>query len=447
MKKAIVAILVIVFLAAVAFGIWYYFSLTQNGEEIALFDDGSGRRSFLPFGDGGEETREDVDVDEDGVDQEPDFTDDEVFATDRPILRQLSRNPVSGAVFAINKDAVEVVRYVERGTGHIFEIPTFSTTQQRISNTTIPNIQEVVWGADDRIIIRYLNDVDEIETFSARIIPPEELLDIGQEEDPDLEVVGELLGRFLQRNILSVVTDTNGEKIFYTTKGVNGSVGTVSGFDGSNQEIIFSSPLKELLPEWSRETTITLTTKPSAGVPGYMFFLSGGSGTLSNALNDIPGLTTLTSPDAKTVIYSANDSLGIDLKMYRVDSGKHSSLSISTFPEKCVWNKTDLDIIYCAVPKLLPRARLPDDWYLGLVSFSDSIWRINIETSEAEQVLDPTEEGFGGLEIDATRLDTNDSGKNLIFVNKKDLTPWMLNMPEDPFDSDDEETEEGEEGA
>src|SRR3989338_4086116 len=85
-----------------------------------------------------------------------------------PSVRQVSAVPVSGATVFL-RGAYQVIRYVERTTGNVFETMVDSLATTRISNMTVPRIQEAAFYANGNgIILRYL-DGETIKTFSARV--------------------------------------------------------------------------------------------------------------------------------------------------------------------------------------------------------------------------------------------------------------------------------------
>ena len=187
---------------------------------------------------------------------------------------------------------------------------------------------------------------------------------------------------------------------------------------------IFNSPFTEWLPQWGNNKTISLTTKPSSGIPGYVYRMDATTGkNLTEIFGGINGLTTLPSPDGKLILYG-DDTLS--LYIYHLDTKVSDLLGVKTLPEKCVWGKTS-DIVYCAVPKLPALALYPDAWYQGEVSFSDQFWKIDIKTGNTTMLLDPTTVA-GGSDIDGIKLALDTSGNYLFFVNKKDSFLWEFSL-------------------
>ena len=99
-------------------------------------------------------------------------------------------------------------------------------------------------------------------------------------------------------------------------------------------------------------------------------------------------------------------------------------MGITTLPEKCVFSKTDENKIYCAVPISMPSAKYPDEWYQGLISFSDNLWQINVNTGIAKII-------FYKSDFDITNLFTDKNENYLFFTNKKDSTLWSLQISND----------------
>ena len=152
-----------------------------------------------------------------------------------------------------------------------------------------------------------------------------------------------------------------------------------------------------------------------------MYELNPSTKSLTDVLSNINGLTTLTSPNGKLVLYS-ND--GLSLSIYNIATGATNTLGVKTLAEKCAWN-ADSSSIYCAVPRNINSAQYPDAWYQGEVSFSDEIWQIDVASGNATMLVDPLTIA-GGQDIDGIKLAV-DSGENyLFFVNKKDSYLWEL---------------------
>ena len=335
-------------------------------------------------------------------------------------LRQISTEPESGYSVIDNAKTKQTdIHYILRANGNIYETYTDSPEIKRLSITTIPKVYESTWLPDGiRLIIRYLKDnTENIETFSVKINPATTTLNTFE---------GGVDGNHLPENIGEVAVNPTGDKIFYLTNNLNGSSGYVSLPTGLNKKLLFESPLIEWNISWPKESTITFTTKPSANIAGYMYFLNTSTGNFSRVFGGVSGLTTKTNPAVTKVLYS--DSIAGTPKLYLFDvkTSANKLLPWNTFPEKCAWSNTDTNIVYCAVPKIFPTGDYPDSWYQGLVNFTDDIWMLNTDTMASTLIFDIQKETANN--IDATDLQLDKKDNFLFFSDKTSLTLWSLNL-------------------
>lgn len=310
---------------------------------------------------------------------------------------------------------IPALRYVDRVTGNIYQTFADKINEQKFSSTLIPKVYEANFGdKSEKVIIRYLTpDGANIQTFSGSL--PKEVLGI----DPDGSV--ELKGTFLPANITDLSTSPDLLKIFYLLEVEGDAIGTTANILGDTKVQVFSSPFTEWSSQWPNKNMITLTTKPSSGIPGYMYAIDPAKKNFIKVLGNINGLTTITSPDGKFVLYADNNlSLGI----YDIGKRGVESLGIKTLPEKCVWNKSST-MVYCAAPKLIRSGSYPDFWYRGEVSFSDDIWKIDILSKNTDLISNPTSIGE---DIDGIKLAIDRDENYLFFVNKKDSFLWKLDL-------------------
>jgi hypothetical protein len=305
------------------------------------------------------------------------------------------------------------LRYVDRATGNIYQTFADKIAERKFSATVIPQIYEALFGNKGlSVVMRYLKaDGRTIETFVGNL--PKELL------GADTTVPNEIKGTFLPENIKDISLSPDTSSVFYLFNSGDNIVGTTMNLTTNKKVQIFTSPFTEWLSQWPNTGAITLTTKPSSGIPGYMYILNSNTKSLTSVFGSINGLTTLTSPSGKLVLYN-NDSLS--LGVYHTDTKVSDPLGVRTLPEKCVWGKLS-DTVYCAVPKSIDTGSYPDTWYQGEVSFRDQIWKIDLKTGNATMLVDPITIS-NGEEIDGTKLMMDDGENYLFFVNKKDSYLW-----------------------
>lgn len=309
------------------------------------------------------------------------------------------------------------LRYVAKETGYIYQTFADKIEERRFSSTYIPKIHEAFFGnKGENVVMRYLKSDDRtIDTFLGTL--PKEVL------GGDTSDTNELKGSFLPENVSGIALSPDLFNIFYTLKVSESVVGTTAGITGDKKNQIFSSAFTEWLVEWPNQKIITLTTKPASGIDGYMYFLDIAKKSTSRILSNVPGLTTLTSPTGKYVLYG-NDALSMSI--LNVASKNVTNVPIKTLPEKCVWGKEDL-AIYCLVPGYVSSSKYPDTWYRGEISFSDQVWKYDSVSGSTEILIDPlTVEG--GEDIDGMRPMLDKDENYLFFMNKKDSYLWELKL-------------------
>lgn len=412
-KQSAIILILAVFLSALGALIFFYF--TSNTATVKIPVQSASTDTYDPFGTRNIDTAVATGTADlgtgDGLPATPATPDK---------LRQISEEPISG--FSVVEDAKNHktdIHYILRANGNIYEAYADSQEQKRLSITTIPKVYESQWLPDGvRLIIRYLKDnTENIQTFSVKINPATTTLNTFE---------GGIDGNHLAENIGALAINPAGDKIFYLTNSLNGSSGYVSKPDGQNKKLLFESPLIEWTVTWPKEELITFTTKPAAGIPGFMYFLNSSTGNFSRVMGNVNGLTTKTNKTATEVLYSDSTRATPRLYLYDVKTGGSKLLPWSTLPEKCLWSNTDAKVIYCAVPKSFPAGDYPDAWYQGLANFTDDIWMINTGTMASTLVYDIQKEAGNSIDAIEPKLDKNDN--NLYFTNKTDLTLWSLNL-------------------
>src|SRR3989344_149920 len=334
-------------------------------------------------------------------------------------LRQLSLVPVAGAT-AFLTGSTTIIRYMERGTGHIYEQEGESLTQTRISNKTIPKVYNTFWGNNGNSMILRFVDGDIIKTYAAELSTPKTGI-----VDPKAK---EVSGSFLIQNIKDVaLSPLKGRMLYFTTDGSE-SVGVVAPLTGRGPATVFTSPFREWQIDWPKENFITLTTKPSGLYQGVAYTLNPDTKTLTKLIDRIFGLTIKANSTGTMFLYSNSDRQreSLSLNLFRLGSGEQSELLIRTLPEKCVWSVKEATVVYCAAPSAVSPALYPDAWYQGNVAFSDHIWKFDTTTETLSRMADL--QTLTNLDIDATDLTLSPKEDYLLFTNKNDLTLWMLKL-------------------
>jgi len=320
---------------------------------------------------------------------------------------------------------VTALRYADRATGNIFQTFADKIDERKFSTTLIPAVYETFFGNNgESVLMRYLKSNDiTIETFAGLL--PKEML--GGDTTSESKVVGSFLPQGVTD--ISISPDTTKAYYLFNTRVEDTDIATGVILDilKNTKTQVFDSPFTEWLSQWPNARMITLTTKPSYATPGYMYAIDPGNTTstrgLTKILGDINGLTTLTAPNGKLILYGDSS---LSLAIYSTTTNTASAVGVDTIPEKCVWNATS-EFIYCAVPTTLPGAQYPDSWYKGEVTFSDQIWKIDAINGGTTLLIDPLQVP-GGEDIDGIKLALDENEQYLFFVNKKDSFLWELEL-------------------
>jgi len=297
------------------------------------------------------------------------------------------------------------VRYVDRASGNVYRFRLKERTLERITNLTLPGIQEAVWASDgSRAFLRFLST----EAGGTRL------------ETYALSAEGED-GYFLEPNLSDVVVNGT-SSILSVLPSSNGAVGTRASLTGTNPVTVFQTQLSSLKVHRAGETSAA-HTKASALIPGYAFSISR-TGEFTRILGPLPGLTILPSPSGTRFLYTYRDNGVLRLGFLDTETNETVALPVSTLSEKCVWGSSSTKV-YCAVPRAVS-GTLPDDWYLGVVQTSDRIWEIDLTTRLAALTFDPSV--LADADIDAVALTLDAKNEVLVFTNRDDGSLWLYDL-------------------
>lgn len=356
-----------------------------------------------------------------------------------PRLRQLSQVPTSGATsfereakssdLFIDEEGAErakdtketIFRYIERGTGHLFEATEKNLTQSRLSNVTMPKIQEAFFdGSGNKVVLRYLReDSETIETFLGTLKEA-----TTTNEQGNIIKTTKIEGEHIDFNIDNLVIFEN--EINYLKRTSFGSDIFSMTFNNPSPQKVFSLSTSQWILQRPNKDIITMTTKADSRMPGFMFRYDLNTGKLFQILEDINGLTTLTSPDGKYVLLSQSRGSDLNLLVFNTEDKQFKRVGLDTLPEKCTWSKVEKTTFYCAVPDYLMRTNYPESWYQGSIAFEDSIWKVDIESELYDNLLPAYQETDQSFDIKNLIVSEND--EYLLFINKNDLTLWSLDI-------------------
>ena len=410
-KTAIIITILTAFLAMVGLAAWYFFLSPQTIKN----DQGGISKiisTFFPIGEQTTNNQQPTTTEAEKNNGEENLNENQPA----PVIRKITSSAVAGFTIIEDKKDSSSVRYMESETGNVYNAPLAIISNTRLTNTTIPKVREAVFLPNgEQIIARYLDD-DEItiKSFSGKINLPK--------TGTGSTTEGELRGDFLRDDIVNIVA-TEENKIFYTIVESNAISGILANTDGSKPTKVFSSIILEWLPQWIGKNSLYVNTKASSKSPGYIFKINTSNGDQTKVIGKVFGLTSNFDPKNTEFVY--NDS-SLKLYSYKLKTEKVSELPLKTLAEKCAWETTSDTIIYCGIPDKTEPAEYPDDWYKGIISFKDDLWKMNLTTGEITLITQFSQTTGGDIDIINPKISKD--GNYFVFTNKNDLSLWSVRV-------------------
>lgn len=429
----------LVILLLVGFAYWYFIFGKTSAPVTALPGNQTTGGGFVPIDRPGATETPIVD-NNNNIDNTSSTTETSV-----PIktLRQLSVTPVGG--FGIvtsdptktNPTGTTTIHWADRGRGNTYEAYGDDPAINILSNTLVPRISQSWWNKSlTSFFAQYSSPTtDTITTVLATIIKNKPTSQIAtstasstQTVSGLTETVYQLKGALVSGNIIDIAVSPAKDKAIVVTKENNRAIGYISKFDNSPQKQLFSMPLTQITVDWPETNTVVVTTKGSSSYAGYLYVIDTKTGVMKQILGGVPGLSAKVSRDASRIFYSSTgrSENSINSYIYDLKTGITNESVFKTLADKCTWSQKFVENIYCAVPVQAASAAYPDDWYLGYVSFRDNIWLMNTKTGNANQIANLLT--MGNSIIDAINLEVDFSDGYLAFMNKADLSLWILDL-------------------
>lgn len=316
-------------------------------------------------------------------------------------LRQLTTKPVIGTRI-IDKASTTIMRYVEAGTGHVFDIDLVSGQEVRVSQISVPAAEKAAVSPNGSYVaIRSGLGNEGLVT----------LINLSDITNPS--------STNLPNQMRTFAFGYNNELLFTETSlGQTEGKGYLPGTATTRR--LFTAPFVAHEMAWSESSTTNhiIYTKPAASMIGYAYEVS------ASGLKRFPysgfGMTITQSGGTRFVGRIMDGG-------YRAvvinGAGQTSESPAALIPEKCTGN-SGRNELYCASPFELTERNFPDVWYKGQFVSNDNIWEINGGT--ATLLAFPSRTVGRNLDIIDLRLSQN--GQMLYFMNRIDNTLWLYEM-------------------
>lgn len=326
--------------------------------------------------------------------------------TNEPFV-QLTTRPVAGAVF-LNEAADTHVRFVERGTAHVYEVSLESGVTTKLSNTTLQKAVEAVWAPSGTRVAIAIEEDTLTHTWS--------IFNLTRNDNGDffLEEV-----RSLPAGSDNVAFNDIGDSVSYTAPTDTRTVGVTFDIKTEEEQVVWNIPLNDVLALWRTNGASYLYTKPSGQTLGYAYRITDR---LNRMGNGGAGLTALVTDNFLITSVAENNTYVSSVQ--NRETGEKQELGIAVFPQKCAAAPLDDTFMYCAAPFALPDALYPDRWLQGALSLNDQIWEVDLATGGALLIGQPQE--AAGASVDVSRMWVSAGERYILLKNKIDQTLWLL---------------------
>ena len=316
-------------------------------------------------------------------------------------LQQLSTRAVAGFTFV--PDTPNVIRYVEQGTGHVYQIDLQSNLETQISLTTLPQTTVALFSPRTTKVA-----LTVYENYDTRV-------SVGT-----LDETKKTLSFFELRRNAENIAFKNENEIYFTLAENNQTVGYVVDLTTQKSKEVLRAPFADSTMLWGNTFAgMYIYPKPAATLEGALYSIAGSQ--LTPKTTAFAGLTSFTN--------------GVHTVTSRIIDAVYHTESISgtvTYPqgiiminEKCAFSSEDKNILWCAAP-LTATATYLQDWHKGIITSEDYLWYTNLTEESSTLVGDLPKLALKTLDVHNVAI--SDDGKNLLMGNKIDQTLWLYRI-------------------
>lgn len=256
----------------------------------------------------------------------------------------------------------ETYRFVEAGTGHIYQTDT-SGTETKISGTTFPGVRQAVWSKEGtRVALIQETESGAFETFAGVL----------QKNDAGAMT---LEGSIINSSGENISFSELGDTLFSTRPTLQGGTeGIAVSLKTKKTQTLFTTPLRNTVVWW--EPSIIISTRPSAVLPGFAYTKDG--------IRITDSMNAFSEKEMDDATLFSGESGGTLTSWIRIGS-RTTLLSRGVIPEKCT--RKDF-LLVCAIPSSFENAGYPDLWYRGEISYSDSLWQFDMQSGSSTLLFD-----------------------------------------------------------
>lgn len=360
-----------------------------------------------------------IELREGPTDIEPDTSSSAVsLAPNSGVLVQLSTRAVAGfvhipppnisATSTVEISELGKIRYVERGTGHIYEIDLELGSETRISGTTVGQTIGAHFNKKGDLVVLTTESSDNVNAS---------LYEIGENS---VEVAS-----LPQNSRDFYFTDANTLK--YSAPDSTGTIVYEIDLLSIVIKELWRTPLSEIHILWTEGGTFAVN-KTAPYLKGGIYVADNGL--FQKMVTPEYSLSAFIEPSGNFIFYSSFDSKYGQVIPHILDRTNSLTTvsSLPAIPEKCAFIRERE--IWCATSASSIAGNREDlnSWYKGTLIYSDTLWKADVTGTSAEYVQDFS--ALAGFDIDVTGLQMSSDERLLLFINKINGTLWMYKLPQ-----------------
>lgn len=346
----------------------------------------------------------------------------------------------------LNEETSYETIFVDRKNGHLILDQEHKSSQEPLSTTTILQTYRSFFSQNN-VILQYLNQTQEtIQTFAGTFREKNDIA-ITQEEPSETEdsetsneetpesnpeparlVLQErtLDGSVLSENIESISVSPDRTEFLYSIYGGRTEIRRSSFENPTEFQVVHQTPFRDVFVDWIQDDAFLLHAKADSRTEGFVEKISLTTGSITPITSGRSGL--LYTEDPSGTYSLSKDRSSESLVLRNTKTGTSHVTSFASLPEKCIWSNQEAGVAFCAGQDTSPLLPTPESWYQGNFAYTDSLFRVDLNTNSSIRIMDPVDEGVPSMDIIPQSLSEDDA--RILFINKNTLEPWIYKIIE-----------------
>lgn len=324
---------------------------------------------------------------------------------DNASLFQMHDRPVVSSVL-FTRGADTYARFMEQGSGHVYEYDMKNRREYRISNTSVPQIAEAFWSQDGTVVAFRYEDGGTLKAAVGELATT-------TEERAFLKV------HFLPEGIRSLALSPDGKNVFYIISGstLGNASGIVAARDGSSPRIVFTSKLPRWFVSWP-STTSLLVSSPWSSTGGIAYRIDLKSGAQTPVFSTTGLFVGITGgPRGELLVTDPSTNHIATLSRTGVPEPE---LAFS-WPSQCSFSSGASSTAACSY---MPKAGVPifAEWSRGEYDMEDNL--MIFDFSSGLSLLALSQDEIRDRVFDITNVTLSPDASYASFKNRVDGLPW-----------------------